>query len=597
MIAKKTKMNAAAKSSVKNLINYISSSQSKTERVGDVTITNCNSDTIEWATLEIQAVQKMNTRAKSEKTYHLLFSFPDGENPSKEILKDIENELCNALGYAEHQRISVVHHDTDNLHVHVAINKIHPEKFTIHEPKGDFKIMGKKCEELEEKHNLQRTNHESKKRGSNQSARDIESHTGEKTFLFWMKEEHSEGLLDCSSWKELGQYLDYIGVELLPRGNGLVFRDIYSDIAIKASSVDRNLSKGSLEKRLKGQSEHINPEKRNLENLLTDPNIKKDLKRAQTWGEFSGVLQEKGLEIRARGNGLIISDIVSGDSVKASSFDRSFSKPKLESKFGPFPSHKQGKQKGFSRGIPSNNVPSALYQEFLAAKKKAYEYKSLEFARIDKERTKAIDAAKRTAKTKRAAIKLMKGPGVNKRLLYAIVSKDLKRVIDQSHAKSKKRKSNIVDDNRSFKWYSWLQSEAKKGNKSALTALRKRRVVGLSGNHVDGVEQRPDSFLKGHVVDTVTKNGTIVYQMSNCILRDYGKCLKITKGRGSTAIKELLEASVKKFGAKITVNGSDKFKEDVLNVAIKEKMNVRFADKKMETKRLKALNRGRGGRK
>lgn len=597
MIAKKTKMGLPAKSSVKTLVNYISSSQNKTERVGEITITNCNSDSLEWAILEMQTVQKMNTRAKSEKTYHLLFSFPDGENPSKEILQDIEEELCNALGYTEHQRISVVHHDTDNIHVHVAINKIHPEKFTIHEPKGDYKIMGKKCMELEEKHNLQRTNHASKKRGKNQAAIDIESHTGEKTFLSWMKEEHAEKLLCCSSWEEFGQYLNDIGVELLPRGSGLVFRDMSSDIAIKASSVDRKLSKGSLEERLNGQSEHINPEKRNLENLLTDPDLKKHLKGAQTWGEFSGILQEKGLEIRARGNGLIISDIVSGDSVKASSFDRSFSKLKLESKLGPFPFHKQGKQKSFSRGLPSNNDSSALYQEFLAAKEKAYQYKSSKFAKIDKERNRAIDAAKRTARTKRATIKFMKGPGVNKKLLYAIVSKDLKRAVDQANAKSKKEKSDIMGVNRSFKWYSWLQSEAKKGNKAAVDTLRKRRVVGLFGNYIAGIEKRPSSFLKNSVVDTVTKNGTVVYQMPNCVLRDYGKGLKITKGLGSAAIKELLEVSIKKFGTKITVNGHDKFKEEVLNVAIKEKMNVRFADQKMETKRLKTLNRGRGGRK
>jgi Relaxase/Mobilisation nuclease domain len=43
-----------------------------------------------------------------------------------------EERFCKALGFAEHQRISVVHHDTDNVHIYVAINKIHPTTFTIH---------------------------------------------------------------------------------------------------------------------------------------------------------------------------------------------------------------------------------------------------------------------------------------------------------------------------------------------------------------------------------------------------------------------------------------------------------------------------------
>jgi hypothetical protein len=53
----------------------------------------------------------------------------------------IEERFCNALGYAEHQRISVVHHDTDNVHIHVAINKIHPTTFTIHAPIRDYKTL------------------------------------------------------------------------------------------------------------------------------------------------------------------------------------------------------------------------------------------------------------------------------------------------------------------------------------------------------------------------------------------------------------------------------------------------------------------------
>ncbi len=31
------------------------------------------------------------------------------------------------MGYADHQRVSAVHYDTDNVHIHIAINKIHPQ--------------------------------------------------------------------------------------------------------------------------------------------------------------------------------------------------------------------------------------------------------------------------------------------------------------------------------------------------------------------------------------------------------------------------------------------------------------------------------------
>ena len=76
MIARKILMQTVSKSSFSRLANYISDTQNKEHRVGDVRITNCISDNIVWAKQEIQAIQNKNTRSTSDKTYHLLLSFP-----------------------------------------------------------------------------------------------------------------------------------------------------------------------------------------------------------------------------------------------------------------------------------------------------------------------------------------------------------------------------------------------------------------------------------------------------------------------------------------------------------------------------------------
>jgi hypothetical protein len=86
------------------------------------------------ALIEIQNTQEMNKRAKSDKTCHLVLSFPEGERLSDTDLNAIEERFCDVLGFAGHQRISVVHDDTNNLHMHIAINKIHPINLTIHNP-------------------------------------------------------------------------------------------------------------------------------------------------------------------------------------------------------------------------------------------------------------------------------------------------------------------------------------------------------------------------------------------------------------------------------------------------------------------------------
>ena len=136
MISKKVSMKTPEKSRFGKLVSYLINDQGKHTRVGEVTITNCVSTDLPLALREVAATQQLNTRAQSDRTYHLLISFHAGDQPDSQTLQSIEKRFCCELGYGAHQRISVVHHDTDNLHIHVAINKIHPEKLTIHDPES-----------------------------------------------------------------------------------------------------------------------------------------------------------------------------------------------------------------------------------------------------------------------------------------------------------------------------------------------------------------------------------------------------------------------------------------------------------------------------
>jgi hypothetical protein len=158
-------MKATAKSDFGGLVKYITSAQGRDERVGVVTITNCNGLTPEDAAQDVMLVQAANQRAAADKTYHLIISFPPGEIPSAAALRDIEETICAGLGFAEHQRISAVHHDTDHTHIHLAINKIHPTRHTIQTPLRDYRTLADLCERLEIRHGLERVNHTAHQRG------------------------------------------------------------------------------------------------------------------------------------------------------------------------------------------------------------------------------------------------------------------------------------------------------------------------------------------------------------------------------------------------------------------------------------------------
>ena len=80
MIVRHIPMKKLRKSSFSGLIHYMTNEQGKQERVGEIRISNCHNEELDWAIHEILATQDLNQRAQSDKTYHLIISFPAGES-------------------------------------------------------------------------------------------------------------------------------------------------------------------------------------------------------------------------------------------------------------------------------------------------------------------------------------------------------------------------------------------------------------------------------------------------------------------------------------------------------------------------------------
>lgn len=206
---------------------------------------------------EVVDVQAKNTRAAS-KTYHLVISFrPEDEATlTPEAFKAIEERFASALGYSEHQRHCGVHKNTANLHMHVAYNMVHPEKYTQHKEFRDYWIRDKVCRELEREYGLTIDNG----RGQNPPGRQtlgekatlVEAHTGQQSFEGYAKESRAailQALEAARSWQKAHEVMASHGLEIKPHGNGLVIKDRHGKQAVKASSLDRSLSLKKLESR------------------------------------------------------------------------------------------------------------------------------------------------------------------------------------------------------------------------------------------------------------------------------------------------------------------------------------------------------------
>ena len=215
-------------------------------------------DEYELGIEEAELIQSLNTRSAKEKTYHLVVSFrPEDEaNLTPEVFKEIELEFAKTLGFSEHQRHAGVHQNTDNLHLHVAYNMIHPERRTRHEPYRDFEKRDQLCRALEQKYGLAIDNGRDKNKAkvaTNEAAKAYEAHTGQES-LFSYAQRHKESIMEAlaqaNSWSDCHQIFAHYGLRLKPQGNGLVVQAIDGNQSIKASDLDRALSKSKLSSRL-----------------------------------------------------------------------------------------------------------------------------------------------------------------------------------------------------------------------------------------------------------------------------------------------------------------------------------------------------------
>jgi hypothetical protein len=258
VIAKKTSLKKC--SSAKALAKYIAGAKEKGEKLDQFWLSNCKAgegiDDLDTAIAEIRATQALNARSKSDPNYHLVVSFAEGEKPDIDVLKDIEREFAKALGLEDHQRVVGTHINTENFHMHIQFNLVHPETFRMHTPFRDFQILQKTAAELEKKHGLEVVQGRGPDKDrmhndlENRKARDKEANSWEQSFSGYLKEHKTELLVIrrlAETWEELHEGFALYGVELHRRGAGFVFRDIDTGTMEKASAIDRLFSKKNLE--------------------------------------------------------------------------------------------------------------------------------------------------------------------------------------------------------------------------------------------------------------------------------------------------------------------------------------------------------------
>ncbi len=545
MIIKKIR-NHKTTNTINKLIDYVETksiidyAQEKTAKTWYINLPNEKALAINI----IKTTQQKNIRSSTSKTYHYIISFREGEKPSDETLKQIEQKISEKLGFSQNHRVLAVHDDTAHYHMHVVINKIHPAKHTNITPFNDFLSMDEIAKQIEKEFKLQIDNRiDKKRRYKNNKAKDFEAHTGFQSLETYIKEKiqpHIQDIINCAdknNWQNLHSLLDKYNIHIQQKTNGLIFQDIQTKIQIKASSISRNFSKSKLEQKL-----GIFQEKQIQildKNALNPPHNTLNNVNIQTHQQAQNKALDSLIEIEKN--------------------------QQSEKKYEKQPIHKNS---------------DILWEKYWQIENKKLE-----------QQTKSLETAKKSYSGETTQIKQLKSQQKEYLKVRGIPYKDrinlnlnieinAKQAHENAYASYKNNKQQIYKETKKENWLEFLIKEAKT-NPRALqllqSNLKNKHAQSLMNKGQDNKIQAMEFLRQNNQYigyGKIAKNGEIHYKTSDDGYFKAGKDgIYIIKDTPN-ARKQALEVAEKSYGKNLKVQGSKEFIQEISKTAQEKNINI-----------------------
>ncbi len=244
------------KGSFKDLVDYCVSNPP--ERVAYIGLQNIIST--ESAALEMDAIAMNNKRCK-DPVFHAILSWREMEIPTNAQVDEAVKIALSELDLQDCQAFWIVHNDTENRHVHIVVNRIHPQTYRAVQPANNWthKAIQRASRKIEivqgweiEQNGVYRVTADGelvqKEKDStpklSKSALDMEAHTASKSAQRIGQEIAAPIIRSSKSWKELHRELAKEGITFEKKGSGAIL--IIGDTVIKASMAGRDISLSKL---------------------------------------------------------------------------------------------------------------------------------------------------------------------------------------------------------------------------------------------------------------------------------------------------------------------------------------------------------------
>lgn len=544
------------------------------------TLTNCLS--LETASAEMRAVAEENTRVK-DPVYHVIVSWPEGDNPTDKQIFDSGLKAIKAAGFEGHQYVMAIHRDTANPHVHIMVNRVHPDTYRAIYPTNDYINLDKAMRRLEIEYGWQHAPgpHVVREKDGQQvvelsddakllperqpqKAKDNERRTGCESLYTYVRGEPRadvERLLkrDDATWQDLHLTMAKHGLEIRPVGQGLGVFDKtgQSDVPVKASDMWAEMSKGKLQKRL---------------------------------GEFEPPARFAQIETPARTYD------------KERELQRPEPKQQKETKRDPAERERRRNERAEARSDLKGRYDK--YRSGFKLQKGLTPEQSKTLADTCRDKSQAITEK---AKARRSAIHTDKSLSKEaKQALLGEVTAIATKERDRLQAELTEQRKAMHQENNGPKpqpYREWVADRAQEGDEAALAQLRgwayadKRKAKEIED--ADRAAERGNAFIMpvqseptrplrvtealSWQVDTTT--GMVHYKLAEReAFTDTGTAIhfKGEKTQDDTIHAGLLVAREKFKGQELTVTGTEDFRAQVARVAADRGLSVRFADPQMQ---------------
>jgi len=215
----------------------------------------CDIDDPEIAGRLMEATADQSLRIQKP-VYHVSIAFDPNDTVSRPRMELVADRVLDNLGLREHQAMFVAHRDREHAHVHIVVNRVHPDTGVAWERWQDYPKIERTLRGMERELGLREVpgrlyrapGHELPERALETSG---ERHARERTHEMSFREKvhrHLPELRQAQSWEDLADRLADRGLKIEPKGQGIVITDGEQQY-VQASRVARDLSVRRLEEK------------------------------------------------------------------------------------------------------------------------------------------------------------------------------------------------------------------------------------------------------------------------------------------------------------------------------------------------------------